>query len=335
VGEVPPRPPDRARSATADALDRWIGAIQRDVRALAAPEILDALAGWRAALVGPEGPARESARAALARIGRALAGPSDEVEITDARVPVVAHAGAPELTEALDLRRRADEDADDDDDDATGEAALGVRSRSVAGGVVPEGGFDELPTHASPVDPLLAELVRGRADAPLPRSREREARPEGPPTDDPLVRVEGLRRGSPHLPRGTRGPAEPPRPRASLIVVRALHQAIAPLCRELVPLEPERRVRRFWSLWREVSGERGIRREAAEQLLRRATDVRELAADLIAEVQGVDRDSVLRILERLDAEAEPPRPAPTDERAHAALVGAPVKLAELPDPDVD
>ena len=325
------RPPHRARSATADQVHRWTRSIQRDVRALGSPEILDALATWRAALAGPEGPDRDAARDALERVARALL----EVEITDARVPALSQDGAPEVTEALDLRRRPLED-DDATGEATPEARAPVRPTSAAGvppAVVPEGGFDEIPTHASPVDPLLAELVRGRADAPLPPPRE--ARPEAPRAGDPLVRVEGLRRGPPPLPREAREVAEPPRPRASIIVVRALHQAIAPLCRELVPLEPERRVRRFWSLWREVSGDRGIRREAAEQLLRRATDVRQLAADLIAEVQGVDRDSVLQLLERLDAEAEPPRPAPTDERARAALVGAPVKLAELPDPDVD
>ncbi|MFO0725566.1 MAG: hypothetical protein U1E65_17415 [Myxococcota bacterium] len=101
-------------------------------------------------------------------------------------------------------------------------------------------------------------------------------------------------------PKSSVGPA--PKPRASIVRVRALYTAILPLCRELLPLPYERRSRRFWSLWRETSGDRGVRREVVEEILKRTGDLHGLAGALIAEVQGVDAESVHLLLQRIEAD---------------------------------
>lgn len=123
---------------------------------------------------------------------------------------------------------------------------------------------------------------------------------------------------------------EPPKPRASMIKVKALYGAIIALCRELVPLTTERRSRRFWTHWRDVSQNRGVRREAVEALLERAEDARTIAAELIAEVQSVDLDSVHALLDKIDAGDESPateRPSPSvAERDRGPLVGASVSV---------
>lgn len=187
---------------------------------------------------------------------------------------------------------------------------------------------DEPPTTAIPV-----AAIRGPSVAPRPLP------PPLPPASTvapPALPSSADRRGParPGVVRRTPGQtAEPARPRAALVQVRALYSAILPLCRELVPLSPERRARRFWTHWREASGDRGVRREVAEQVLESARDVRGLASALIAEVQSVDLDSVRALVERLDAEAELTEGLPvrgTEERARGPLVGAVVRVEALP-----
>ena len=121
------------------------------------------------------------------------------------------------------------------------------------------------------------------------------------------------------------------RPRASILQVRALYAAISSFCRELVPLNTERRSRRFWAHWREVSGDRGVRRSVVEAILSSATTADELAAAFIAEVQSVDLESVRELIDRIGAEgpiesAPPPR---GEERSRGALLGASVKVEGL------
>lgn len=125
----------------------------------------------------------------------------------------------------------------------------------------------------------------------------------------------------------TDGNPRPPKPRASIVRVRALYTAILPLCAELIPLSVERRSRRFWSLWREASGDRGVRREVVEAVLAKSRDVRTLASELIAEVQAVDLDSVRAMIERVEAEgsAKPSAQATPEGRGRGALVGASVR----------
>jgi hypothetical protein len=197
-----------------------------------------------------------------------------------------------------------------------------------AGAVSAEFVEDEPPTTAIPV-----AAIRGPSAAPRPLP------PPLPPASTvapPAAPSSADRRGParPGVVRRTPGQTpEPARPRAALVQVRALYSAILPLCRELVPLSPERRARRFWTHWREASGDRGVRREVAEQLLESARDVRGLASALIAEVQSVDLDSVRALVERLDAEAELTEGLPvrgTEERARGPLVGAVVRVEALP-----
>ena len=131
-----------------------------------------------------------------------------------------------------------------------------------------------------------------------------------PPPPPPMSRVVRVKTNDPHLPsrhgvvqRSTlqsKATPSPPRPRASMIQVKTLYQAIAGLCRELVPLSTERRSRRFWTLWRERSGGMGIGRSEVEALLKSTSDARVLAASLIAEVHDVDLNSVMTLLNRLD-----------------------------------
>lgn len=125
----------------------------------------------------------------------------------------------------------------------------------------------------------------------------------------------------------TDGHAQQSKARASIVRVRALYFAILPLCTELIPLSGERRSRRFWSLWREASGDRGVRRDVVERVLAHSRDVRTLASELIAEVQAVDVESVRAMIDRVEAEgpSEPRAKATPDGRGRGALVGASVR----------
>ncbi|MBI4814687.1 MAG: hypothetical protein HY791_00430 [Deltaproteobacteria bacterium] len=109
--------------------------------------------------------------------------------------------------------------------------------------------------------------------------------------------------------------------------VLALYEGIANLCAELVPLTFERRQRRFWAHWREASGDRGVRRKAADQILRTAPDFVTLVAGLIAEVFDFSQASVRGIVEVLAAEAPPRASARPSEPAPAMpLVGSSVPI---------
>lgn len=124
----------------------------------------------------------------------------------------------------------------------------------------------------------------------------------------------------------------PARPRAAMQQVRALHTVVLPLCEELIPLSVERRSRRFWARWREVAGDRGVRREFVEDLLQSANDVRTLVCELIAEVQTVDLKSVYALVERIESStaseklASTPKAVVSPERQRGPLVGASVRV---------
>lgn len=104
------------------------------------------------------------------------------------------------------------------------------------------------------------------------------------------------RRSQPGAARG------PKKPRASLVQVKSLYNAILPLCKELVPLNPERQARRFWAYWREVSGDKGVNSAFVEQLLLDAKSEHTLVSELIAEVHGFDGDSVRVLVEKIEEE---------------------------------
>lgn len=128
---------------------------------------------------------------------------------------------------------------------------------------------------------------------------------------------------------------EPALPAASMLKVKPLYTAILPLCRELVPLPIERRSRRFWTHWRDVSGNKGVRRAAVEALLAQAGDADGMAAALIAEVQSVDPQSVQVLLARIEPGTLPPDVAPRPSRSEPGkqpLVGASVDVDVLSGP---
>ena len=111
--------------------------------------------------------------------------------------------------------------------------------------------------------------------------------------------------------------------------VRSLYGLLMPFASELIPLSIERRSRRFWARWREVAGDRGVRREFVEDLLRSASDKRTLVCELIAEVQSVDVKSVYALVDKLEATGELPGPSskPTaGDRGHNPLVGSSVRV---------
>lgn len=137
--------------------------------------------------------------------------------------------------------------------------------------------------------------------------------------------------------RATRSrPSQASRPRASMQHVRPLYAVLKPFVDELLPLAVERRSRRFWARWREVAGERGVRREVVEELLESIQDPRTLLAELIAEVELADPKSVHLLIDRLEAAggveaARAPIPATPPERQRGQLVGAPVALDDDPE----
>ena len=88
--------------------------------------------------------------------------------------------------------------------------------------------------------------------------------------------------------------------RAATSQVHALYSALWPLSRELIPLPYERRSRRFWARWREVTGDRGIHPDYVEQLLQSADDAQQLVAALIAELQSAQYQSVYTLISEFD-----------------------------------
>lgn len=90
------------------------------------------------------------------------------------------------------------------------------------------------------------------------------------------------------------------RSRASLLQVRTLYPAIRPLCEELIALDPEHRSKLFWAHWSSVSGDRGVDHKFIEDLLPQNLSVELLAAELIAHVYEVNRDSVEMLMNKID-----------------------------------
>ncbi len=130
-------------------------------------------------------------------------------------------------------------------------------------------------------------------------------------------------------PHRRRAPEEEPRPPAARTQVVALAAVLRPLAEELVPLSHPRRSRRFWARWREVAGDRGVRRHTVEDLLGRATTVDELLAGLISEALCADPSSVLSALPSPE-EKTPDSPAPPDRRPEP-LVGSSALVRGLMD----
>ena len=120
-------------------------------------------------------------------------------------------------------------------------------------------------------------------------------------------------------------------PPAAAAKVRAMAMTLGPLTEEIVPLARPRRPRRFWARWREVAGDLGVRRPFVETLLEQIDTAEELLAELIAEVQAVDVESVKEHLKAFYAESPPQRPRATESRLNP--VGAPVNRNPFVGPD--
>jgi len=134
----------------------------------------------------------------------------------------------------------------------------------------------------------------------------------------------GVIRRSSHGARKTSSP----RPRAAMHHVRTLHGLLLRFVEELVPLSYERRSRRFWARWREVAGDRGVRREFVEELLKTATDTRTLICELIAEMQSADPGSVYQLVDKLGVETPHLASQPVDSPSEPLpeLLGASVRV---------
>ncbi len=129
-----------------------------------------------------------------------------------------------------------------------------------------------------------------------------------------------------------------PRPRAAMHHVRTLYYVLMPFAGELIPLQYERRSRRFWGRWREVAGDRGVRREFIEDLLRAANDARTLVCELIAEIQSVDVRSVYALVEKMEQgggldSSDENGEVGTPDRQRGPLVGASVRVEGVSEDD--
>ena len=91
------------------------------------------------------------------------------------------------------------------------------------------------------------------------------------------------------------------RPRAARASVLSLLRTLRPLVEELISLPASRRPRRFWGRWREVVGDRGVRRAFVESILYEVDDAYTLACELIAEVHQVQRESVYALVAEIEA----------------------------------
>jgi hypothetical protein len=121
----------------------------------------------------------------------------------------------------------------------------------------------------------------------------------------------------------------PARPRAAMQNVKALHAVVLPFCEELIPLSVERRSRRFWARWREIAGDRGVRREFVEELLQSANDTRTLVCELIAEVQNVDVKSVYTLVSKIESDNKKgsgPKPVVPPERQRGPIANVSVRI---------
>ncbi|MCC7384181.1 MAG: hypothetical protein IT384_20220 [Deltaproteobacteria bacterium] len=243
-------------------------------------------------------------------------------------------------------RNDSDRDHSDRDHSDRGASDRGASDRGASGGISSDGRDKDELTHD------LGDWIEpprpppGPPPAPEPSLVGPAPSPPAASVPPPMIPSTGGRRVAPKPgsvrrsvppPLPTAQPTREPRetkPRASMMMVQAIYGAILPLCKELAPLAPERRSRRFWALWREASGNRGVRRDIAEEILRSAPDVLTLAAELIAEAQSVDVDSVRAHIVRIDAEGQgpagsgAPRLPMNEERARGPLVGAPVRIED-------
>lgn len=306
-----------------------VAAVAIDVSALRSPRAQATLRGWRQrARSGAEG--REDALRWLERVADALvsAAPPPAMPREDSTGPMplsdrLTEASVRAIAREIPLEEVRGEDV--------------VEIQSIDPLLADLAGERARPRQTSSPPPARASLPPVRASAasaPRPSFAPAPSRPSAAP---PLDFSEEPPTAANARPAGFGAPARasvpPPSaaPRASIQQVRALAASILPLCRELVPLNYERRSRRFWARWREVSGERGIHREAAERILASDASLEELLAQLTAEILGADLSSVRAQLERVLGEETKDAPGPrvTAERARGPLVGASVRVEGL------
>jgi hypothetical protein len=245
-------------------------------------------------------------------------------------------------------RRNAAENADSDGKvRAPSEDTSDVqRNRSTIDDEVHEESAEERTVASSDGPKVIESGLRDRAQTPTPVQSAAKAPsqpqaplpPASPPPDDDgntsrLAPKPGIVRRR----AISRKRESQVRPRAAMQQVKALHAVVLPLCEELIPLSVERRSRRFWARWRELAGDRGVRRGFIEDLLQSANDVRTLVCELIAEVQTVDVKSVYTLVQKIEAAGDKPSvrasAAGTPERQRGPMVGASVRVEGIPPKD--
>lgn len=186
---------------------------------------------------------------------------------------------------------------------------------------------------AARIDPFKDEDEKPTAPIPMPKLPDAGAAENADPQAGArLAPKPGIVRR--HSPRIAPKKDSLDRPRAAMQPVKALYAIVLPLCEELIPLGVERRSRRFWARWREVAGDRGVRRDFIDALLVNANDLRTMVCELIAEVQTVDLNSVHALVQKIEADeapspprpARPPKSGATQDRHRGPVVGAEVRV---------
>lgn len=300
-------------------------AVRTDLGVLGLPRSIETLRRWQA-----EAPTQPEARDWLAALARVLQEPPAGPEPADVPTRHASRLGGARPREVLRPLGESEAPSEDNTDPRTqvvpGTAEAEEPPTRTFGRLPPP-----VPETTSPATQILNEAAilsempaLGISPSPIAAAEDEEpataamvlpsvANPD-PSIDDPTT--------SPPIPASVRPPAAEAR-------VRALAATLQPLAEELVPLPPPRRARRFWARWREVAGDRGVRRDFVEALLDRVSERDELLAELIAEVQSADLESVRAHLQGLDEDFRAaPEPEP-EARAGGALVGSSVRVDGL------
>ncbi|MBI2377628.1 MAG: hypothetical protein HYV07_26740 [Deltaproteobacteria bacterium] len=304
-------------------------AIRIDIRALGSRRVISTLARLRADLTGGDDARARAARLRLMEIGRALLGGSGDLAPFIAAEPGIDQtvaAWSADPPSADSVRARSAIDATIAPADMLPKPETSPRPRAVLRAKGKTGAAPEPPlarTSDLPANTIeairLLEAALDVEDAQRAVKSKSARAPDSSAEQEPATATYTLDAAI-----SKAAPVHPPVSRAQ---VTTLYGGIAALCAELVPLSYERRQRRFWARWREVSGDRGVRRKVADELLRRCTDFVSLVSGLVTEVLDADPDAVREVVAQLSTSSPPPPPPRASEPAPPMpLVGASVPI---------
>lgn len=279
---------------------RLVEAVRIDPAALASARAIRTLRGWRQALSGDDPDAAREARDGLRRVAAALAEPVER-----------------DAPRAREIIRPLESDRPSPGASPIRPEPMALaRSRPLDEAATPNGdAYGPGGPHDAELELTSAEPEQEGTQVIREAAILEQKRLDGGP-----IQLPGL--------EGADGPGPSQRPPAAASQVRVLAALLRPLAEELVPLPHQRRPRRFWARWREVAGDRGVRREVVEALLARVGDVETLLSELIAEVQGTDSGSVARHLRSFEELRAPE----VQDDGEAARDRPPEPRAPLPKP---